>query len=133
MRKKQKDPIGQATLKMGIWFCSFIGGGGANLFYDKASLSDNVNCIFSVCKSCIVKHVDNNKICPICDVPIHKTRPLLSMRSVPDQLNVGDCVNKPATVAGIWPAEAGLPDFSSENLPNCHKMYQMITKCIKWT
>ena len=34
----------------------------------------------TVCKSCIVKHSESHKICPICDVQIHKTRPALSMR-----------------------------------------------------
>lgn len=43
--------------------------------------------VFSVqvCKTCIVRYLETNKYCPMCDVQVHKTRPLLSIRwaSVP--------------------------------------------------
>ncbi len=35
---------------------------------------------FPVCKTCIVRHVETSKKCPICDGVIHKTRPLLNLR-----------------------------------------------------
>ncbi|KAG8305548.1 histone H2A-K119 monoubiquitination [Homalodisca vitripennis] len=35
---------------------------------------------FSVCRSCIVKHLETSKFCPICDVQLHKSKPLLSIR-----------------------------------------------------
>ena len=37
--------------------------------------------LFSVCKSCIVRYLENNKFCPICEVQVHKTKPLLNIRS----------------------------------------------------
>ncbi|NXY90831.1 PCGF2 protein, partial [Alcedo cyanopectus] len=35
----------------------------------------------TVCKTCIVRYLETNKYCPMCDVQVHKTRPLLSIRS----------------------------------------------------
>lgn len=40
-----------------------------------------VECLHSFCKSCIVKHVETSKYCPMCDIQIHKTKPLLSLRA----------------------------------------------------
>eukprot|EP00090_Calanus_glacialis_P038498 TRINITY_DN6715_c0_g1_i1.p1 TRINITY_DN6715_c0_g1~~TRINITY_DN6715_c0_g1_i1.p1 ORF type:complete len:1264 (-),score=266.76 TRINITY_DN6715_c0_g1_i1:252-4043(-) len=40
-----------------------------------------VECLHSFCKSCIIKHVDTSKFCPTCDIQIHKTKPLLSLRA----------------------------------------------------
>ncbi|KAH0627512.1 hypothetical protein JD844_003298 [Phrynosoma platyrhinos] len=34
-----------------------------------------------VCKTCIVHYLETSKYCPICDVQVHKTRPLLNIRS----------------------------------------------------
>ena len=34
-----------------------------------------------VCKTCIVRYLETSKYCPICDVQVHKTRPLLNIRS----------------------------------------------------
>ncbi|XP_025046907.1 polycomb group RING finger protein 2 isoform X3 [Alligator sinensis] len=36
---------------------------------------------FKFCKTCIVRYLETNKYCPMCDVQVHKTRPLLSIRS----------------------------------------------------
>lgn len=36
--------------------------------------------IISVCRSCIVKYLEKNKYCPICDVLIHKSKPLSNIR-----------------------------------------------------
>lgn len=38
------------------------------------------NVFFTVCRSCIVKYLENNKYCPICEVQVHKSRPLLNIR-----------------------------------------------------
>lgn len=35
---------------------------------------------FSVCRSCIVKYLERNKYCPICDVLVHKSKPLSNIR-----------------------------------------------------
>ncbi|KAJ8345412.1 hypothetical protein SKAU_G00296050 [Synaphobranchus kaupii] len=40
-----------------------------------------VECLHSFCKSCIVSFLETNKFCPRCDVQVHKTRPMLSIRS----------------------------------------------------
>lgn len=40
-----------------------------------------IECLHSFCKSCIVKYLEKNKYCPICDVQIHKTNPLLNIRT----------------------------------------------------
>jgi hypothetical protein len=34
-----------------------------------------------VCKSCIVRYLETNKFCPVCEVQVHKTKPLLNIRS----------------------------------------------------
>lgn len=34
----------------------------------------------SVCKMCIVRYLETSKYCPICDVQVHKTKPLLNIR-----------------------------------------------------
>ncbi|XP_050524598.1 protein suppressor 2 of zeste-like isoform X2 [Daktulosphaira vitifoliae] len=39
-----------------------------------------VECLHSFCRSCIVKYLETNRFCPICDVQVHKTKPLLSLR-----------------------------------------------------
>lgn len=36
--------------------------------------------LFSVCKSCIVKHLQSSKNCPQCGVKVHETQPLLHLR-----------------------------------------------------
>ncbi|KAJ9589060.1 hypothetical protein L9F63_017654, partial [Diploptera punctata] len=34
-----------------------------------------------VCRSCIVRHLETSKFCPICDVQVHKAKPLHSIRT----------------------------------------------------
>nr|XP_009672010.1 PREDICTED: uncharacterized protein LOC104143296 [Struthio camelus australis] len=38
-------------------------------------------CASDICKTCIVRYLETSKYCPICDVQVHKTRPLLNIRS----------------------------------------------------
>ncbi|KAL1430088.1 hypothetical protein MTO96_015567 [Rhipicephalus appendiculatus] len=40
-----------------------------------------IECLHSFCKTCIVKYLEKNKLCPVCDAQVHKTRPLLNIRS----------------------------------------------------
>lgn len=35
---------------------------------------------FVVCRSCIVKYLETNKYCPVCDVQVHKSKPLVNIR-----------------------------------------------------
>ena len=36
--------------------------------------------LFLVCRSCIVKYLQASYHCPVCDVEVHKTKPLLHIR-----------------------------------------------------
>ncbi|XP_066554997.1 polycomb complex protein BMI-1 isoform X2 [Amia ocellicauda] len=54
--------------------CALCGG----YFIDATTI---VECLHSFCKTCIVGYLETNKYCPMCDVQVHKTRPLLSIRS----------------------------------------------------
>ncbi|EPY87177.1 polycomb group RING finger protein 2 [Camelus ferus] len=54
--------------------CALCGG----YFIDATTI---VECLHSFCKTCIVRYLETNKYCPMCDVQVHKTRPLLSVRS----------------------------------------------------
>nr|XP_014129537.1 polycomb group RING finger protein 2 [Zonotrichia albicollis] len=53
--------------------CALCGG----YFIDATTI---VECLHSFCKTCIVRYLETNKYCPMCDVQVHKTRPLLSIR-----------------------------------------------------
>ncbi|CAG0888890.1 unnamed protein product [Darwinula stevensoni] len=39
-----------------------------------------VECLHSFCRSCLVKYLDSSRSCPICDVQIHKAKPLLNIK-----------------------------------------------------
>ncbi|XP_043911221.1 polycomb group RING finger protein 2 [Protopterus annectens] len=54
--------------------CALCGG----YFIDATTI---VECLHSFCKTCIVHYLESNKFCPMCDVQVHKTRPLLSIRA----------------------------------------------------
>ncbi|ELW63671.1 Polycomb group RING finger protein 2 [Tupaia chinensis] len=54
--------------------CALCGGN----FIDATT---TVECLHSFCKTCIARYLETNKYCPMCDVQVHKTRPLLSIRS----------------------------------------------------
>nr|XP_031362946.1 polycomb group RING finger protein 2 [Lonchura striata domestica] len=54
--------------------CALCGG----YFIDAATI---VECLHSFCRTCIVRYLETNKYCPMCDAQVHKTRPLLSIRS----------------------------------------------------
>ncbi|KAF8788778.1 Polycomb complex protein BMI-1-B like protein [Argiope bruennichi] len=40
-----------------------------------------VECLHSFCRTCIVRYLENSRFCPVCDVQVHKTKPLQSIRS----------------------------------------------------
>lgn len=50
-----------------------------------------VECLHTFCRSCIVKYLETTKYCPVCDVQVHKSKPLLSLR--PDRI-IQDIVYK---------------------------------------
>ncbi|XP_046743408.1 polycomb group protein Psc-like [Diprion similis] len=39
-----------------------------------------IECLHSFCRSCIIKYLESNKYCPICEVQVHKSKPLLNIR-----------------------------------------------------
>ncbi|XP_043603636.1 serine-rich adhesin for platelets-like isoform X2 [Bombus pyrosoma] len=53
--------------------CKLCGG----YFIDATTI---IECLHSFCRSCIVKYLENNKYCPICEVQVHKSKPLLNIR-----------------------------------------------------
>nr|XP_002129324.1 polycomb group protein Psc [Ciona intestinalis] len=40
-----------------------------------------IECLHSFCRTCIVRYLENRRSCPVCRVQVHKTRPLLNIRS----------------------------------------------------
>lgn len=54
--------------------CVLCGG----YFIDATTI---IECLHSFCKTCIVRYLETSKYCPICDAQVHKTRPLLNIRS----------------------------------------------------
>ncbi|XP_076327418.1 uncharacterized protein LOC143234170 [Tachypleus tridentatus] len=54
--------------------CVLCGG----YFVDATTI---IECLHSFCKTCIVQYLESSKFCPICDVQVHKTRPLLNIRA----------------------------------------------------
>ncbi|XP_014207696.1 protein suppressor 2 of zeste isoform X2 [Copidosoma floridanum] len=56
--------------------CRVCGG----YFVDATTIME---CLHTFCKSCIVKHLDRSKYCPVCGIQVHKSKPLLNIR--PDQ------------------------------------------------
>lgn len=54
--------------------CVLCGG----YFVDATTI---IECLHSFCRTCIVKYLETSKYCPICDVQVHKTKPLLNIRS----------------------------------------------------
>ncbi|XP_047424715.1 polycomb complex protein BMI-1-A [Mugil cephalus] len=54
--------------------CVLCGG----YFIDATTI---IECLHSFCKMCIVRYLETSKFCPICDVQVHKTKPLLNIRS----------------------------------------------------
>lgn len=54
--------------------CVLCGG----YFIDATTI---IECLHSFCKTCIVQYLETHKFCPICDAQVHKTRPLLNIRS----------------------------------------------------
>ncbi|XP_059478610.1 polycomb group protein Psc-like [Neocloeon triangulifer] len=50
-------------------------------FVDATTINE---CLHTFCRSCIVKYLDTSNYCPMCDVQIHKSKPLQNLR--PDKM-----------------------------------------------
>ncbi|XP_036372514.1 polycomb group RING finger protein 1-like [Megalops cyprinoides] len=49
----------------------------AGYFIDATTITE---CLHTFCKSCIVKYLQTSKYCPMCNVKIHETQPLLNLK-----------------------------------------------------
>ena len=47
-----------------------------NSFVSQVDATTVTECLHTFCKSCIVKHLEDNIHCPECDVMIHQSHPL---------------------------------------------------------
>lgn len=54
--------------------CILCGG----YFIDATTI---IECLHPFCRACIVRYLESSKFCPICEVMVHKTRPLQNIRS----------------------------------------------------
>ncbi|CAE1249388.1 PCGF4 [Acanthosepion pharaonis] len=53
--------------------CILCGG----YFIDATTI---IECLHPFCRACIVRYLESSKFCPICEVMVHKTRPLQNIR-----------------------------------------------------
>ncbi|KAG8200044.1 hypothetical protein JTE90_001902 [Oedothorax gibbosus] len=49
----------------------------AGYFVDATTITE---CLHTFCKSCIVKYLQSTKFCPMCNVKVHETQPLLNLK-----------------------------------------------------
>uniref|UniRef100_UPI00358F99DE polycomb group RING finger protein 1-like n=1 Tax=Myxine glutinosa TaxID=7769 RepID=UPI00358F99DE len=49
----------------------------AGYFVDATTITE---CLHTFCKSCIVKYLQTSKHCPMCNVKIHETQPLINLK-----------------------------------------------------
>ncbi|XP_029639900.1 polycomb complex protein BMI-1 isoform X1 [Octopus sinensis] len=54
--------------------CILCGG----YFIDATTI---IECLHPFCRACIVRYLESSKFCPICEVMVHKTRPLQNIRA----------------------------------------------------
>ncbi|CAG9768063.1 unnamed protein product [Ceutorhynchus assimilis] len=70
MSKAQKGPISELNSCITCKLCK-------GYYIDATTI---IECLHTFCRSCIVRYLESNKYCPICDVQVHKTKPLLNIR-----------------------------------------------------
>ncbi|RXM32289.1 Polycomb group RING finger protein 1 [Acipenser ruthenus] len=49
----------------------------AGYYIDATTITE---CLHTFCKSCIVKYLQTSKYCPMCNIKIHETQPLLNLK-----------------------------------------------------
>ncbi|KFM56645.1 Polycomb group RING finger protein 1, partial [Stegodyphus mimosarum] len=69
----------------------------AGYFIDATTITE---CLHTFCKSCIVKYLQTTKYCPMCNVKVHETQPLLNLKI---DRTLQDIVYK--VVPGLWDNE----------------------------
>ncbi|XP_050418634.2 polycomb group protein Psc [Patella vulgata] len=71
MHRSKKINIGDVNPHL---LCVLCGG----YFVEATTI---IECLHSFCKTCLIRYLETNKTCPMCDVLIHKTRPHQNIRS----------------------------------------------------
>ncbi|XP_023226283.1 polycomb group RING finger protein 1-like, partial [Centruroides sculpturatus] len=69
----------------------------AGYFIDATTITE---CLHTFCKSCIVKYLQTSKFCPMCNVKVHETQPLLNLKA---DRTLQDIVYK--VVPSLWENE----------------------------
>ncbi|CAL1284990.1 unnamed protein product [Larinioides sclopetarius] len=69
----------------------------AGYFIDATTITE---CLHTFCKSCIVKYLQTTKFCPMCNIKVHETQPLLNLKI---DRTLQDIVYK--VVPGLWDNE----------------------------
>ncbi|XP_076349552.1 polycomb complex protein BMI-1-like isoform X2 [Tachypleus tridentatus] len=69
------QPSGLHVMEVNPYLTCVLCGG---YFIDATTITE---CLHSFCKTCIVRYLKSSKFCPICDVQVHKTRPLVNIRA----------------------------------------------------
>ncbi|XP_033099288.1 polycomb complex protein BMI-1-like isoform X2 [Anneissia japonica] len=71
MSKSTKIKITELNRHLTCFLC-------AGYFIDATTI---IECLHSFCRTCIVPFLQKTNQCPMCDVQVHKTRPLLNIRA----------------------------------------------------
>ncbi|XP_062504368.1 polycomb group RING finger protein 1-like [Corticium candelabrum] len=98
---------------------------------DAATITE---CLHTFCRSCIVRHFQKSKVCPICWLKTHETQPLFNLR--PDRAMqdivyklVPNLKKKEASEKKAFYESQGLPipDYELES-SNCHSASGTVTE-----
>ncbi|XP_071947191.1 polycomb group RING finger protein 1-like [Antedon mediterranea] len=94
----------------------------AGYFVDATTITE---CLHTFCKSCIVKYLQTSKHCPMCNIKIHETQPLVNLR--PDR-TMQDIVF--TLVPHLWKDEAlrKREFYKSRGLGKVHKVKEVEVK-----
>ncbi|GJQ81920.1 hypothetical protein Trydic_g20388 [Trypoxylus dichotomus] len=70
MRRANRIPIIELNQHITCTLCK-------GYFIDATTI---IECLHTFCRSCIVQYLETNKYCPVCDVQVHKSKPLVNIR-----------------------------------------------------
>ncbi|ESO82102.1 hypothetical protein LOTGIDRAFT_135322 [Lottia gigantea] len=105
MLRKGRIPVTEVNPHL---LCVLCGG----YFVDATTI---IECLHSYCRTCIVRYLETSKMCPLCDVLVHKTKPLENLRA---DKTLQDLVYK--LVPGLFESEmANRRKFYGEHPEEC--------------
>ncbi|XP_050418632.2 uncharacterized protein LOC126831998 [Patella vulgata] len=105
MLRKGRIPVTDVNPHL---LCVLCGG----YFIDATTI---IECLHSYCRTCIVRYLETSKMCPLCDVLVHKTKPLENLRA---DKTLQDLVYK--LVPGLFESEmASRRKFYAEHPEAC--------------